>query len=133
MNKNDSGKMIFRLTSSALLRGAVVASFLSLSLITGACAQQSEGQGKAPKEAAFGKAVSTYTIPVQGMSCGSCVSNVKKTVKALDGVQDVEVNLEKREAKVSFARTEVSPEEIQKTINELGYKAGKPVEVKDQK
>jgi copper chaperone CopZ len=65
------------------------------------------------------------------MSCGSCVSNVKKTVKAMDGVEDVEVSLEKREAKVSFAHTEVSPEEIQQAISGLGYKAGKPVEVKD--
>ena len=81
----------------------------------------------------MGKSVSSFTIPIEGMSCGSCVSSVKKKVKSMDGVQDVEVSLEKREAKVSYASSEVSPEEIQKAISELGYKAGKPEEEKNQR
>lgn len=115
------------------LKVAVLASFVSLGLVAGACAQKSEGQGKPQQEAVLGKSVSSFTIPIEGMSCGSCVSSVKKRVKSMDGVQDVEVSLEKREAKISYARTEVSPEEIQKAISELGYKAGKPVEEKDQR
>lgn len=72
--------------------------------------------------------VHTVIIPVEGMSCGSCVANIKRTVKSLPGVKGVNVSLEKREAVVSYAKGKISPEQMVKTINDLGYKAGKPIQ-----
>src|SRR5438132_8198535 len=39
-------------------------------------------------------------IPVEGMSCSACVARVKKALRAVKGVKEVHVSLEKREAQV---------------------------------
>ncbi len=69
--------------------------------------------------------VTTVSIPVEGMSCVSCVARVKRTLKGIEGVQHVEVNLERREARVRFSPEKVTPDRLEAAINELGYKAGK--------
>lgn len=68
----------------------------------------------------------TVTIPVEGMSCGSCAARIKKTLKAVDGVASAEVSLERREVLVRYAPGKVAPERIVSEINELGYKATLP-------
>lgn len=85
--------------------------------------------GEAPR-AAVQKAVDlkTAAIPVEGMACVSCAATVKRTVKAISGVSDVEVMLAKRSVRVTYAPGEVSPERIAAAINELGYKAGAPAD-----
>ncbi len=70
---------------------------------------------------------STVTLPVEGMSCGSCVAAVKRTVKALDGVTGVEVSLEKRQARVRYQVGKVTPDRIATAIRQLGYRTGEPV------
>ena len=71
--------------------------------------------------------IKTMSVPVEGMSCGSCVASVKRTVKALDGVHGVDVSLEERRAKVQFEDGRTTPERIAAAIKELGYKTGDPV------
>ena len=66
-------------------------------------------------------------IPIEGMICTVCAGNVKKTLKSVAGVQEAEISLEKREAVVHYADGKVSPEQLVAAINQLGYKAGKPV------
>lgn len=68
----------------------------------------------------------SVTIPVEGMSCSSCVARVKRTLKAMDGVREVHVSLEKREAEIRYQPEKTSPEILAKAIDELGYKAGIP-------
>lgn len=65
------------------------------------------------------------SIPVEGMSCVSCAARVKRTLKGIEGVQHVEVSLERRETVVRFAPAKVTPERLEAAINALGYKAGK--------
>ena len=72
----------------------------------------------------------TATIPVQGMACVSCAATVKRAVKTVDGVSDVEVSLAARSVRFTYAPAVASPERIADTINSLGYKAGAPVETK---
>lgn len=67
----------------------------------------------------------TVSIPVEGMSCVSCAARVKRTIKGIEGVQHVEVSLERRETVVRFAPAKVTPERLEAAINALGYKAGK--------
>lgn len=69
--------------------------------------------------------VKTVSIPVEGMSCVSCAARVKRTLKGIDGVQQVEVSLERREVTVQFSSEKVTPERLEAAISELGYKAGK--------
>ncbi|WP_238254681.1 heavy-metal-associated domain-containing protein, partial [Methylorubrum podarium] len=46
-----------------------------------------------PSEPAASKAVSRLTLPVEGMSCASCVGRVERALAALPGASDVAVNL----------------------------------------
>ena len=65
-------------------------------------------------------------IPVEGMSCASCVASVKKAVSSIDGVTAVDVSLEHRQAKVRYVPDKASAQQIAGAINKLGYKAGEP-------
>ncbi|NLY79140.1 MAG: copper chaperone CopZ [Lysinibacillus sp.] len=61
------------------------------------------------------------TLNVKGMSCGHCVKAVEGSVGALDGVQEVKVNLEAGEVNVTFDRAKVTIEQIKETIDDQGY------------
>ncbi len=63
------------------------------------------------------------TIKVQGMTCNHCVMRVRKALKAVAGVQDAQVDLQKAEAAVSFDEAKVSPDKLVGAIVEAGYKA----------
>lgn len=69
-------------------------------------------------------AVREATIPIEGMSCGSCVARVKRSLKSMDGVVDVEVSLEHRNAVVRYDQAKTAPERLVAAINDLGYTAG---------
>ncbi len=59
-----------------------------------------------------------YLVHIEGMSCQHCVMNVKKGLSSLDGVTEVDVNLETKTARVIG---KVDTDKIKDTINELGY------------
>ncbi len=71
----------------------------------------------------------TVQIPIAGMVCGSCVSNVKRGLKAQQGVAEVEVSLEKRQARVRYNSLTTNPERLAKIIRDLGYTTGMPAPV----
>jgi copper chaperone CopZ len=66
------------------------------------------------------------TIPIEGMACLACTAKVKSTLKAINGVTEVEVNLASHDARVEYVEGKVSPEELVSAINRLGYRAGSP-------
>ena len=68
----------------------------------------------------------TVTLPIEGMTCASCVARVKRTLHSIKGVTEVEVSLEHRNARVSYLDAQVSPERFAAAINDLGYRAGTP-------
>lgn len=109
-------------------KAALLGNLVTLSLTATACGQQQPTQPAAPAVAAVTPAqlagYTTATLPIQGMSCGSCASNVKRTLKGLDGVSTVEVSLEQRNATVAYDPKKVKPEQIQAAVNMAGYKAG---------
>jgi mercuric ion binding protein len=80
-----------------------------------------------PKDEAHAD-LKTIVIPVEGMVCFACAATVKKAVKSLEGVRDVEVSLEKRTAKVTYAAHKLSADRIVAAINQAGYRAGLPKE-----
>ena len=65
-------------------------------------------------------------IPVDGMACVACAAIVKSAVKTLPGVVGVEVNLEKRNARVTYFTNLLTPDRIVAAIDKLGYTAGMP-------
>ncbi len=60
------------------------------------------------------------------MVCGACVSNVKRGLKSQKGVEEVEVSLEKRQARVRYESAATTPEQLVKIIRDLGYTPGAP-------
>ena len=65
-------------------------------------------------------------IPVDGMGCISCAAIIKHAVKSLTGVLRVEVSLEKRNARVTYLASLLTPDQIVAAIDKLGYTAGMP-------
>jgi copper ion binding protein len=100
----------------------VFCTFLIASFLTVGCSEQEKGQ----QALAAGNA-KEMTIPVEGMSCNSCVASVKRTLRPMEGVQQVAVSLEDRKATIAYDPEKVTPEQVRKAINDLGYKAGEPV------
>lgn len=58
---------------------------------------------------------------VKGMHCASCASIVERTVKKIDGVEDISVNSGTENAKISFDENKVNHGEFNKKLEPLGY------------
>ena len=65
-------------------------------------------------------------FPIEGMTCANCVRHVKKALKGIPGILQLEVNLEKNEALVEYDSTSVNHELMASTLKEAGYTLGKP-------
>jgi copper chaperone len=61
------------------------------------------------------------TLNVKGMSCGHCVKAVEGSVGALDGVKNVQVNLQGGTVDIEFNNETVSLATIKETIDDQGY------------
>ncbi len=77
-----------------------------------------EGAGYGIAEKAETKRV---IIPVEGMTCASCVSRIEKAVGKLEGVAGVTVNLATEKADVSYDPSHVRLSAIKKAITDAGY------------
>ncbi len=61
------------------------------------------------------------TLPVEGMTCASCVGHVEKALTELPGVSDVVVNLGTNKANLNYDPAEVTIPQMQKAISDIGY------------
>jgi copper chaperone len=59
----------------------------------------------------------TYTV--EGMTCGHCRAAVEAEIKALPGVDDVRVDLER--GRVTVCSAEVDDQAIAAAVDEAGY------------
>ena len=78
----------------------------------------------------------TEKFNVTGMTCSACSAHVEKSVKKLDGVKSVNVNLLQNNMHVDFDETDVSVDDIINAVVSGGYGAsvaGKEQEKKDNK
>ncbi|MBZ6077863.1 heavy metal translocating P-type ATPase [Microvirga puerhi] len=62
-------------------------------------------------------------IPIEGMSCASCVSRVEKAIRAIGGVTSASVNLATERARVSLDPAHAAPERVIEAIRNAGYEA----------
>jgi periplasmic mercuric ion binding protein len=69
----------------------------------------------------------TTVLSVPGMTCAACPITVKKALTRVDGVVDVKVTYEPREAVVTFDDTRTSTDALMKATENAGY----PSTVKD--
>lgn len=60
-------------------------------------------------------------LNIEGMTCASCVGRVERGLTTLEGIQKVSVNLATDSAKIEFAVSEISLQQILNKLVELGY------------
>lgn len=126
INKNTA-----MLTKKSLFMKVSMSCIMIFALAISSCAQQQKKEKETtPKEQTKQVVMQKVKMPVNGMTCSACQSNVKKTIKSIDGVSDVEVSLEKRFAYFTYDPKKVKVENVEKAVNDKGYRAGKPQEVK---
>ena len=63
----------------------------------------------------------TITLKVNGMSCGGCVASVTRVLRAVPGVETVEVALQPGTATVSFDPERTGPPALKRAVEDAGY------------
>ncbi len=63
------------------------------------------------------------TFILEGMSCASCAKNIEDTITSLDGTEKAVVNFATEKMVVKFDKEKLSVAEIEKKVEEAGYKA----------
>jgi mercuric ion binding protein len=66
-------------------------------------------------------ATRTVTLSVPGMNCAACPITVRKALVRVAGVAKVDVNLEQREAVVTFDDDKVGVGQLTRATTEAGY------------
>lgn len=70
------------------------------------------------------------TLPIEGMTCASCVGRVEKVLKKVEGVENTEVNLATENAMISSSQP-LDLIAVTKAVERAGYKilASQPIEL----
>jgi len=66
--------------------------------------------------------VDKISLPIEGMTCASCVARVEKSIAKIEGVTDVAVNLATEKATFNIDKGKTGIVEIKKVVEEIGYK-----------
>jgi len=59
-------------------------------------------------------------ILIEGMSCGHCVKHVKEALSELNGVSNVDVNLDSKTA-ILESTADITDEDIKFAVDDAGY------------
>ncbi len=75
-------------------------------------------------------ATKTVTLAIPSMTCPVCPITVKKVLKAVPGVSQVNVNFDKRDVVVSFDDSKTSMAALTKATADAGYPSKPEVKAK---
>ena len=59
-------------------------------------------------------------LKIEGMHCDGCVKRVKNVLQKMEGIEDVDVSLEEKTAKIKM-NGEVDLKEVKEKIENLGF------------
>ena len=93
----------------------------SQSLSRGACPVPDTMTGTDTAQTRSQSPSQSLTIPIEGMSCASCVTRIEQGLQAMPGVLRASVNLATEQATVDYRPEATNPEAIRETIRSLGY------------
>jgi Cu+-exporting ATPase len=68
-------------------------------------------------------------LPIQGMTCASCVGRVERALRSVDGVQQATVNLVTEKATVSWDPLRASVEDLARAVGDAGYELVVPAAI----
>src|SRR3954452_25354560 len=63
-------------------------------------------------------------LPIEGMTCASCVRRVEKALAKVEGVHEANVNLATEQATVRFDPAMAGRDEFRRAIEMAGYEVG---------
>ncbi|MBI5020197.1 MAG: copper-translocating P-type ATPase [Ignavibacteriales bacterium] len=66
--------------------------------------------------------IKTLIIPVEGMTCASCVSRVEKVLKNIDGVESANVNLATEKVTITIDSSIAKTQQLIAAVEDAGYK-----------
>jgi len=66
--------------------------------------------------------IQTKKFSIQGMDCGSCAVSIEMLLKNQPGVKSAKVSFDDKEAVIEFDDSEFRQKEVEKIINQMGYK-----------
>ena len=66
------------------------------------------------------------TLPIEGMTCASCVRRVERSLTKVAGVQEANVNLATEQARVMFDPALVNLGQLRQAVEKAGYTVGQP-------
>jgi P-type Cu+ transporter len=66
--------------------------------------------------------IESLTLPVEGMTCASCVARVEKTLKKVDGVEVANVNLATEAVTLSYDSSKTELNVLAAAVEHAGYK-----------
>jgi Cu+-exporting ATPase len=67
------------------------------------------------------KSIQTLSLPVEGMTCASCVLRVEKALKTVEGVANASVNLATEKAVIQLDLSKTTLERLQEAVADSGY------------
>ena len=81
------------------------------------------------KDLGYGAKVEKVSLPIQGMTCASCVNKVEKALRSVKGVVQVSVNFATERASVEYVPDLITVRDLIKAVQEAGYQV---LEVKEE-
>ena len=77
------------------------------------------------------QAIKSLTLPVEGMTCASCVARVEKALKKVEGIGEVNVNLATEKVTLSYDPSLADVSKFSKVVEDAGYKLIPPAVEKE--
>lgn len=81
-------------------------------------------------EASDANGHAAFRMKIGGMSCSFCTSTIDKAYGRIDGVHEVGVSLAHEEGLVKYDPAKVTPDELRRTLEEMGYTYRDPEKVR---
>jgi copper chaperone len=66
-------------------------------------------------------ALQDITLVAPDISCAHCVATIKRSLGDLDGVENVDVNMETKRIAIRFDPSRISLDQIEATLDDEGY------------
>jgi P-type Cu+ transporter len=66
--------------------------------------------------------IKKITLPVEGMTCASCVARVEKAISKVNGVRNISVNLASEKVSFELDSEDVNINKLAELVNDAGYK-----------
>lgn len=77
-----------------------------------------------------GEDQAAFRMKIGGMSCSFCTSTIDKAYSRIDGVYEVGVSLAHEEGLVKYDPSKVTPEQLRRTLEQMGYTYRDPEKVR---